>query len=302
MITVATRNSRPPSAHFVVYATRCESCHQIAAEVERVSAGLLRPVSYDEAVNLFKRADLPRGEPSIVSVQGTHIIVRRGAAMARFAVRHLGVVRSVRLKQLLDNRQNYSSRRAFLRTAAGGALVLAGIGSAVPAAAKEGAEMVAGADLERLVRQASNTPAFREQLNGAGARGYDISSPVNVAARWPSGETILITCLASLEEPENEAELIFLRVAPKGTSTQVARRATRRSDATVSSPSLESDRVETQSVQGFIGCVLANAGGQCGSSVTYCANLRFWQLIIACLAGRCGPVVVRAAWKCRSAL
>lgn len=108
--------------------------------------------------------------------------------------------------------------------------------------------------------------------------------------------------LASLSSPEDAAELIFWRVPPLGGAAQVARRATSRAEVADAAHSVSSQSVAPMSVSSFIGCVLANAGGQCGSSITYCANLRFWQLIIACLTGRCGPAVVRAAWRCRSAL
>lgn len=299
---VPSTHGDPKTGHFLVYATSCHGCRAVAQEAAAISDGLLQPVQYDQAVTRFRGASIPAGEPSIVTVERNGIKVRRGAAMARFTVRRLGIRRSIRLKQLLDNVIVDSSRRSFFRAAAGGMLVLAGIGSASPAAASASAKMVEGAELDQLLRRATSNSAFRDRLSAAAERGFDTASAVNVAARWESGEAILITSLASRTDPENEAELVFFRISAEGSRGQVSGRVTARSELPVSSTSARAGSVETQSVKGFIGCVLANAGGQCGSSITYCANLRFWQLIIACLAGRCGPTVVRAAWKCRSAL
>lgn len=173
--------------HYLVYATACSQCRAVAMEVAEISDGLFRPLSYDQAVTRFGPASVPVGEPSIVSVRRGNLTVRRGPAMARFAVRRLGIRRSIKLKQLLDDVPADSSRRSFFRTAVGGMLVVAGMGAATPAAAEPAARMVEAAELEQLVRRASRDAAFGRELHGAAGRGFDTGSPVNVVARWSTG-------------------------------------------------------------------------------------------------------------------
>lgn len=111
---------------------------------------------------------------------------------------------------------------------------------------------------------------------------------------------MVIYFLADSRSPENSAAMLMWHKDAAGAEAAVLAETQRPADlAFMLSNPVE---IAPRGVTSFVACMVRQIGTYCADDVAYCARFRVWQVILACLVGRCGPQAAKAAWSCKKYL